>query len=341
MSTTSLAQQINLRASQKNIPLSVLVEITYTCNHHCFYCYQTEYPDVEDLSFTEWCTILQQLADEGTLYLTFSGGEPFTRSDFLPIVAAARSLGFGISIITNGTLLTRQTIRMLAAMGIMDIGISLLAADEQLHDQLTGKKGSFVKAIKSVDECIAAGIKTIIKHTVSTANYGEFEKLDKLAGEAGALFECDCFTVPSHHGAVSPYALSPMEYLLYLEKMRATPLVWYSEEEQSAQLHCDAGRSVAGITPGGMVVPCIMLPTPLGSLKESTFASLWNSPAAKQFRAEENRLSHECCSCEIRHYCSRCHGIAYAESGSWRGKSESLCLHAAAMKRLSEATTEW
>jgi radical SAM protein with 4Fe4S-binding SPASM domain len=336
MSSTTLAQRINIRASGKNIPLSVLVELTYRCNHACFYCYQKEYPEMKDLPCAQWCDILRQLAEEGTLYLTFSGGEPFSRGDFLRIVRYARSLGFGISIITNGTLLTPKSIRLLSDLAIMDIGISFLAANARLHDLLAGKKGSFAKARRNLDRCLESGIKVMIKHTVSSVNFGEFVKLGKLADETGALFECDCFTVPSHSCTISPYALSEKKYLSFLKKMKVTPFACSGENDQSAQLHCDAGRSVAGITPNGIVVPCIQLPIPLGSLIKSSFTSIWHSTAAKRFRGEEKRLSKQCISCGIKRYCSRCHGIAYAESGSWRGKSRSLCLHAAAMKRLSQ-----
>jgi AdoMet-dependent heme synthase len=335
MSSTTLAQRINIRASRKNIPLSVLIEITYRCNQACFYCYQKEYPEMKDLPYAKWCDILRQLAEEGTLYLTFSGGEPFSRSDFLRIVHFARSLGFGISIITNGTLLTPKSIRLLSDLAIMDIGISFLAADARSHDLLAGKKGSFAKARKNLDRCLESGIKAMIKHTTSTVNSGEFVKLGKLADETGALFECDCFTVPSHSPAVSPYALSEKKYFSFLKKMNVSPFASSKKTDQFAQLHCDAGRSVAGITPQGIVVPCIQLPLPLGNLKKSSFTSIWHSTSAKRFRAEEKRLSKQCISCEIKHYCSRCHGIAYAESGLWRGKSRSLCLHAAAMKQLS------
>jgi len=291
---------------------------------------------MKDLPYARWCDILRQLAEAGTLYLTFSGGEPFTRSDFLRIVRYARSLGFGISIITNGTLLTPKSIRLLSDLAIMDIGISFLAADARLHDRLAGKKGSFTKARRALDLCLESGIKAMIKHTVSSDNFGEFVNLGRLADKTGALFECDCFTIPSHSPAISPFALSEKIFFSFLKKMNVFPFACLKKTDQSAQLHCDAGRSVAGIGPSGIVVPCIQLPIPLGSLKKSSFASIWHSTAAKRFRAEEKRLSKECISCRIKRYCSRCHGIAYAESGSWRGKSRRLCQHAAAMKRLSQ-----
>jgi MoaA/NifB/PqqE/SkfB family radical SAM enzyme len=335
MPHTTLSQRINLLASQKNIPLSVLIELTYRCNHACYYCYQKKYPTVKELSLNKWRDILRQLADAGTLYLTFSGGEPFIRKEFLQIIKYARKLEFGVSIITNGTLLTPQIIRSLADMAIMDIGISFLAAEARLHDLLSGVKGSFIKARKNLDLCLKAGLKTMIKHTVSSLNFGEFVKLGKLADETGALFECDCFIVPAKAGTLSPYALSGEKFHSFLKKMKVTPFACSRKGDLSAQLHCDAGRSVAGITPSGIVLPCIQLPIPLGNLAPSSFRSIWHSSAAKRFRLHEKRLSRECVLCGKKRYCSRCHGIAFVEAQEWRGKSPSLCLHAEAMKKLT------
>jgi radical SAM protein with 4Fe4S-binding SPASM domain len=334
MPQTTIARQINLLASRKNTPLSVLIELTYRCPHSCYYCYQKEYPKVKELSFAKWRAILRELADSGVLYLTFSGGEPFTRKDFLPIVEFARSLDFGISIITNGALINRRTVDQLAALCIMDIGISFLAADARMHDLFSGVKGSFCKARESLDLCLEKGIKTMIKHTVSSLNFGEFLKLRKLATETGAFFECDCFTMPSKAGAVSPYALSEEKFHLFLKKMKVVPFPCSKKSDLSAQLHCDAGRSVAGITPNGTVVPCIQLAIPLGNLKKTSFKSVWNSLAAQRFREQEKQLSKQCILCKTREYCSRCHGIALLEAGDWRGKAKSLCLYAAAMKKL-------
>jgi radical SAM protein with 4Fe4S-binding SPASM domain len=331
----TLAQQINVRASRNNIPLSVVIELTYRCNLGCYYCFQKNFPVQKELSKRNWFDALKQLADSGTLYLTFSGGEPFVRSDFLDIVEHARKLDFGVSIISNGTLLNPETIRRLAMLEIMDIGISFHAAKPALHDKLSGKTGSFKKACKSLYLCSNAGIKTMIKHSVSTENFGAFSALQKLADETGCLFECDCFVLPHEKGTISPFSLSADQYGSFLKKMKATAFSCDSKHDINARLHCDAGRSTAGISPSGDVVACIQLPIVFGNLKKSSFPAAWNSPQAKLFRTQEKRLALSCTSCSMKQFCSRCHGIAYLESVNWQGKTPSLCNHALAVKKSS------
>jgi radical SAM protein with 4Fe4S-binding SPASM domain len=333
--TLTIAQQVNVRASRNNIPLSMLLELTYRCNLDCYYCFQKKFPKQNELPKAKWFDILKQLADSGTLYLTFSGGEPFMRTDFIDIVEKARSLDFGVSIITNGTLLTKAVIADLVSLGIMDIGFSFHASKPACHDRLSGKNGSFSATWRNLVLCRKAGIRTMIKHSVSTENFGAFTGLRKLADETESLFECDCFVLPQEKGSASSFSLSTDQYGLFLKKMKAAAFSCENRRDVNARLHCDAGRSTAGISPSGDVVACIQLPIVFGSLRKSPFSAVWNSFQAKKYRSQEKRLSQSCVSCSIKQFCSRCHGIAFLESGTWRGKTPSLCTHALAVKKAS------
>jgi radical SAM protein with 4Fe4S-binding SPASM domain len=308
--------------------------VTYRCNLRCYFCYQKRPAGVrrKELSLAVWSAVFSQLAHAGTLYMTLTGGEPFMRRDILPMVALARENGFAVSMITNGTLIMRPIVRALADLGIMDIGISLHAADRALHDRLTGKPGSFRSALNSIRRCAEAGIKVIIKHTVSKANFGQYRLLESLADREGCLFECDSFVVPPEKKTVSSFALSGDQHGRFIRDMNAATVFAGNADS----LHCDAGRSVAGITPYGDLVPCILLPVRFGSLRNRPFAGLWNGARAAAFRAQERQLIAQCESCGIRTYCSRCHGLAYAESGDFRAASPSCCVRAkAAKERLS------
>jgi AdoMet-dependent heme synthase len=336
MKSLTIAQQVNVRAARTNTPRSMVIELTYRCNLNCYYCFQKKFSLQKELSKAKWFDVLGQLAESGTLYVTFSGGEPFVRKDFLAIIEQARKLDFGVSIITNGTLLTADTIRRLASLGIMDIGISFHAAEHELHDRLAGKNGSFEKAFKSLLLCGKAGIRTMIKHSVSTENFGQFMALRKMADETGSLFECDSFVLPHEKGTVSPFSLSTQQHGLFLKKMKAGAYACGNKREINARLHCDAGRSTAGISPSGDVAACIQLPIVFGNLTKSTFSAIWHSSTAAAYRTQEKKLASPCVSCSIKQFCSRCHGLAFLESGNWRGKTPSLCNHALAVKKSSE-----
>lgn len=334
--TITIAQQVNRRASEKNIPLSVLIELTYRCNLSCYYCYQKLLSKKNELSCVQWSGILSQLAAAGTLYVAFSGGELFLRDDALKILAAARLRDFAVSIITNGTLITHRIAAQLADLGVMDVGISFHAADAPLHDRLSGKKGSFKRALKGLRFCSEAGIKTLIKHSVSLENFGEFSKLARLAQDEGCFFECDANIVSHIPGEPSPYALTVKDYTRFLRMMKAGPLPGASKENEHYTLHCDAGRSLCGIMPSGQVAPCIQLPLVLGNLIKKPFSRIWNGTKAKSFRADEERLDKSCTYCSIKHFCNRCAGIVFFETGgTWQGASSCICNRAKAQAFLS------
>ncbi len=331
MTEKTIAQQINLEAAKKLVPLSVFIELTHRCNLTCYYCYQASYKHQKELSLHQWRGVLKQLAEMGTLYVTFSGGEPFLREDFLEILANARKHNFAVSIISNGLLLTKEWAAGLADLGIMDVGISLHAANALLHDKLSGAMGSFNDALQAIRLLVTREVKVLIKHSVSNANFGEYTQVEKIADAEGCGFECDTGILPAEYETVSPFALSQKQQRTFLADMGVKPITTCDTSRDESTLHCDAGRSLCGITPGGDVYPCIILPIDLGNFVDTPFKEIWHGKKADQFRNDEKTLSQECLSCKISHHCSRCHGFAFVEEGKWEGKSRSLCERAKAM----------
>lgn len=63
------------------------IDVTNRCNCHCFFCFQgNEHKDLEKtLSFDRIISLLDELKNLGCYHLSFAGGEPFCREDFLQI----------------------------------------------------------------------------------------------------------------------------------------------------------------------------------------------------------------------------------------------------------------
>jgi len=328
----SIAQQTNISASRKNIPLSVFAEVTRACNLNCYYCYQPSHKAGRELTLAQWKNVLAQLSRQGALYIAFSGGEPFIRSDFLEIVAAARTHNFAVSIISNGTCIGKKAAAVLAHLGVMDVGISLHASQPQLHDRLSGRQGGFSKALAAIRLLTAAGIKVLIKHCVSSENFGEYKKIEHIAQSEGCVFECDSTVLPLKNDDISPYALNIEQHRQFLCDMDMQPLASCIDTDSQWSLHCDAGRSMCAVDACGEIYPCILLPIPFGNAAERSFSEIWHSVEANSFRQQELSIDETCESCSMHSLCSRCHAVAWMESGDWRGKSKSLCDRAEAMR---------
>ena len=69
----TLMQEMTQRALERGIPLSAHFDITYRCNERCVHCY-LDHDDHGEMTTAEIKSVLDQLADAGVFFLTFSGG---------------------------------------------------------------------------------------------------------------------------------------------------------------------------------------------------------------------------------------------------------------------------
>jgi len=129
-----------------NRPINYLrISITDRCNFKCLYCFPSSpFSVIEHDKIARYEEILRitQLACElGITKVRITGGEPFVRKDifsFLERLCAIESLK-DISITTNGSLLTREKIKKLIALGIKRLNISLDTLDPVKFARITGR----------------------------------------------------------------------------------------------------------------------------------------------------------------------------------------------------------
>jgi MoaA/NifB/PqqE/SkfB family radical SAM enzyme len=105
----------------------------------------------KDLSKKELEKIIDKLYSLGNRCISFFGGEPTIRKDFVSLVRYARKKGFITHLSTNGTLLTPRYIRSLAQGGIDVINLSV---DSVLETD--GSKKNYVRSKKVLKDLLAA-----------------------------------------------------------------------------------------------------------------------------------------------------------------------------------------
>jgi radical SAM protein with 4Fe4S-binding SPASM domain len=105
--------------------LNILV--TRRCNRVCDFCYVDATrdpvgpcaPPAPELTPVQWVGLLQQFRVLGYTDLHIYGGEPFIYAGLREVCQTARSLGYGVSVATNGTLLSGH------ADWVTDLGVAL------------------------------------------------------------------------------------------------------------------------------------------------------------------------------------------------------------------------
>ncbi len=164
---------------------------TARCNLQCLHCYSSSDPTcVRDQLTTEQAKqFLSQLPAANVPVVLFSGGEPLLREDLLELMAEARRLKLRTVISTNGTLITREVAQQLAELELSYAGISL-DGQEPFHDEFRQVIGSFRKAIRGMENCRAAGLRTGLRFTITKLNASQVPAIFDIAVETGIRRIC-------------------------------------------------------------------------------------------------------------------------------------------------------
>src|SRR5437588_9775099 len=100
----SLMSEVGQKAFNLGVPIAVHMDVTYRCNERCVHCY-LDHDDHGEMTTAEIKYVLDQLAEAGVFFITFSGGEVLMRRDFFEIVEYARRLMFNVKIKTNAVMI--------------------------------------------------------------------------------------------------------------------------------------------------------------------------------------------------------------------------------------------
>jgi radical SAM protein with 4Fe4S-binding SPASM domain len=329
----SLLGEMGQKAFDLGVPISVHLDVTYRCNERCVHCY-LDHDDHGEMTTAEIKGVLDQLAEAGVFFLTFSGGEVFLRRDFFELVEHARKLLFNVKIKTNAVMIRESEAQRIRALGVDTVQISVYSHRPEVHDAITKLPGSFERTIRAIRFLHEQGLKVTIANVLMTWNLHDQAGIQQLAADLGVLYNVDPTITPMMDGDTSVLSLRiPGEELS--DVFRHPALVPNMEEfcappkpvseDDLEGYSCSAGHSFCYISPYGDVYPCVQFPLPSGNIRRQKFLDIWNhSPELKEVRSIRAKDLTVCSSCSHVGRCTRCPGLAYME-GSMRGPSSADC----------------
>lgn len=307
----------------KNLPFNVTIELTYRCNLKCVHCYVVNNSKEQDLTTREVKHLIDELAQEKVIFLTFTGGEIFLRDDFFEIANYARKKEFMIKLFTNGTLITSAIADMIKDVCPEAVEISMYGAKASTHENITRIHSSFKKSINAFNLLKEREITTIFKPTLMRQNFAEYSKMKLLAEKLKAVPRFGTTITARNDGETTPYQyrLTKGQLTEFFQQFR------YNEEEDIEEIckqkregvPCGAGRITCRITPEGKVTPCIQIFIEAGDIRKECFHTIW-CLSKELIRLRNLSISDLACrNCEFLPYCQICIGQAALEDGDIKG----------------------
>ncbi|MCQ9205255.1 MAG: radical SAM protein [Omnitrophica bacterium] len=316
----------SVKLEKNNIPVHASFELTWKCNTNCLHCYQNPYQGNE-LKLEEIKDILDQLAKAGCLFLTFTGGEPLMREDFLDIARYAYEKKFALELKTNGTLIDSYMAKQINKLNFLEVDISIYGASTKTHDSITQSQGSFTKVISAVKYLKAQGLQVWLMLTLMKQNIEELGRVQLLADELGVNFFYSPQVYAKHDKGKQPleFRLSDSDLKSLYLRDKEKELAFF-KEPQKPGLICQFGRTACTINPLGEVYPCVGAPISAGNLREQPFKDVWQkSHFLQDIRLLKRSDLEKCSSCRVSSYCFRCPGAAFLEEGDIKASYKEAC----------------
>ncbi|MDD5129963.1 MAG: radical SAM protein [Candidatus Omnitrophica bacterium] len=304
----------------KNIPIQGQIDLTYKCNLKCVHCYIGKRNKAsKEMSFREVCSVLDQLAASGCLWLALTGGEAMIRRDFKKIYLYAKSKGFLITLLSNGTLIDRRMADLLHRYPPFGIEISIYGVTKKTYESITRVNGSFEKCFNGIKLLHKYGIKFKVKTALMTLNKHEFKAIERLADKFKTTFRYDPMITSDLDGSIEPcgYRLTPEEIVRYdlsnkkrLQEWKKFYKIYYGQKPADSVYMCSAGKGMFNIDPSGRLGGCVLSRLPnynilQGSFREGFFKEL---PRVYASKIKLKNRTNKCYNCSLYVLCGCCPG---------------------------------
>ena len=293
-------------------PFRVDIALTYACNNKCVHCYSASpRPFKNELSTEKWFKVIDKLAEIGVPNILFTGGEPTLRNDLPELIRHAEEKGLVTGLVTNGRKLSnRNFLHQLVKAGLDYIQVTLESNRPEVHDKITGVKGSWEETVKGIKNILEEGVYLDVNTTLNKFN------IDHLDEWVDFLYNLGVKNVSANKLIYSGHALKVREWfeptteettkaletLIEETALRGMTFRWYgvtryceynSLEHGLGLKFCSACSITLGIEPNGDVIPCQSYYQPLGNILKDKWSKIWYHPLCQEIR--ERKYAPEIC----------------------------------------------
>ena len=168
---------------------TLTIETGVFCGNRCSFCYQQAYRSLPDHPRLVPGEEIRKRMQWGLAHrydeVSFTGGEPTIRPDFIDLVRAAREMGYRrVAVTTNGSRLADPAFFAQAVeAGLTSMGVSIHGPDAATHEAATGRPGSFGKALRAIHHAVSTrqSLRPVRLNTFTVIHRGNVGRLLELS----------------------------------------------------------------------------------------------------------------------------------------------------------------
>lgn len=255
------------------------IQWRHDCNFKCKHCgiENLKDPSRPLITLADVKNIADQLDEMGIASICISGGEPITFPELPDVIKAIGPDRFNIAMDTNGSLLTDEKIKWIMSLGIDRIQLSI-DGQENSHNAFRKADGSFVKCIKTLQDCKKNGLRVIINvvATKKLVESGELVRhldfLSQFDEHISVIFAKSVGAFEGHEDDMLGQAECDYVQTLTSKYNMST----HQTPNCGHNFGCFCMKRWFSITPYGDLMPCPWIPIKIGNVLEEPIKDIVN-----------------------------------------------------------------
>lgn len=303
-----------IKATIKKLPTNKLdmvwLNITENCNYKCIHCYENACPKKADsvMTLKDYDLFLKLITKNHSIFcIQITGGEPLSKGKkfVFDLVKIIKKFNFNeLEIFTNLSLVDDEYIDFFKKNNIK-IATSFYSKNSEIHDEITGIKGSQQKSLRIIQQLVDNDVPVRIGVVIMNKNKDEAQDLRQWLNHKFGLDEKKQYDVVRPMGRGINSENVPMA--LFEEKfVNKNKLNYYDFDRYfyNKQFNSCWGNKIC-LKSNGLLYPCVMSSIVLGKFqKVNKLISKNNS-----YRFLTKDKIKVCKDCKFKYLCDECRAM--------------------------------
>lgn len=314
----------------------VHIDVSSRCNEKCVHCYIPQNKKCSIMQGEMFYKVLRQCKEMNVLNLTISGGEPMLNPLLNEFLLACQKQNFSVNLLSNLTLLTEELLGIILNYPLLSIQTSLYAMSPEIHDSITGQKGSFVKTLSAIEKLHELDIPLQINCPIMKQNRNYYKEVLEYAGSLNIEADADYSLYGRYDSSCGNLtcrlSIEEIESIIredIIDKPHREKIKDLSKKTKDDDPICSVCKSSLCVSNSGIVYPCEGWQSfSLGNLTDSTLKEIWeNSKQVNELRSLTYKDFPKCTICTDRKFCTTCliMNANEDENGDFRHVNTFMC----------------